>query len=127
MGCLGGLMIHLVIGSLYQWGLLNPYMTSYFYLEGYIDLTTKHMSFVFPLMMFCIGLTMWVGVVYGEKIGFSNICLITFTIGSICVFISSFFTNLIGKPIVIIRFCTLLCDWVRTISRNSLFGTNEGL
>ena len=35
MGCIGGFMIHLVIGSLYQWGLVNPYITSYFKLHGY--------------------------------------------------------------------------------------------
>lgn len=97
LGCIGGLMIHLVIGSLYQWGLLNPYMSSYLFLEGHNDLKTKDMAFVFPLMMFCIGTTMWIGVSYGEKIGFSNVSIITFTLGSLSVFASSFFANLIGK------------------------------
>ena len=35
MGCIGGFMIHLVIGSLYQWGLISPYITSYFKLNKY--------------------------------------------------------------------------------------------
>ena len=83
-------MIHLVIGSLYQWGLLNPYYTSYFITLGNNNLTTKDMVFVFPLMMFSIGTTMWIGLVYGARIKYSNICIATFSIGSLCVFISSF-------------------------------------
>lgn len=54
-------MIHLVIGSLYQWGLLNPYITSYFKLNGYPDLTLKDTVVIFPIMMFCIGVTMKTG------------------------------------------------------------------
>ena len=30
IGCLGGLFIHLVISSLYQWGTINIYVTSYY-------------------------------------------------------------------------------------------------
>ena len=30
LGCLGGLFIHLVISSLYQWGTINIYVTSYY-------------------------------------------------------------------------------------------------
>lgn len=83
-------MIHLVIGSLYQWGLLNPYYTSYFITIGNDDLKTKNMVFVFPLMMFSIGVTMWVGLIYGSRKGYSNVCIVTFSLGSLCVFISSF-------------------------------------
>lgn len=38
IGCVGGFMIHLVIGSLYQWGLINPYITSYFKLNSYPEI-----------------------------------------------------------------------------------------
>lgn len=30
LGCLGGLIIQLVIGSLYQWGIVNIYVTSFY-------------------------------------------------------------------------------------------------
>ena len=30
IGCLGGLFIHLVISSLYQWGTINIYVTSFY-------------------------------------------------------------------------------------------------
>lgn len=38
LGCVGGMFIQLVIGSLYQWGIVNIYLTSYFHLSE-IDLT----------------------------------------------------------------------------------------
>lgn len=31
LGCIGGLFIHLVIGSLYQWGIVSIYITSYYH------------------------------------------------------------------------------------------------
>jgi hypothetical protein len=30
LGCFGGLIIQLVIGSLYQWGIVNIYVTSFY-------------------------------------------------------------------------------------------------
>jgi len=30
LACIGGLIIHLIIGSLYQWGIINIYVTSYY-------------------------------------------------------------------------------------------------
>ena len=30
VGCIGGLMCQLVIGSKYQWGIINVYITSYY-------------------------------------------------------------------------------------------------
>jgi hypothetical protein len=30
MACVGGLLIHLIVGSPYQWGNINVYITSYF-------------------------------------------------------------------------------------------------
>ena len=33
LGCMGGMFIQLVIGSLYQWGIVNIYLTSYFHLS----------------------------------------------------------------------------------------------
>jgi hypothetical protein len=30
LACIGGLIIHLVIGSMHQWGIITIYVTSYF-------------------------------------------------------------------------------------------------
>lgn len=30
LACVGGLIIHLVIGSMHQWGIITIYVTSYF-------------------------------------------------------------------------------------------------
>ena len=92
-------MIHLVIGSLYQWGLFNPYITSYFIVEyGHHDLRTKDMVVIFPLMMFCIGITMNVGLSFGAKYGFCKIMMIAVFLCSLSVFASSYF-DLIGISI----------------------------
>ena len=90
-------MIHLVIGSLYQWGLINPYVTSYFKLARYPDLQSKDMGVIFPVMMFCIGVTMKVGLDLGAKFGYWKILLLNFLGCSIFVWFSSYFTNLFGR------------------------------
>lgn len=60
LGCFGGLLIHLVIGSLYQWGIINIYITSYYRLTD-SGVTLESNAIAFPIMMICIGLTMRVG------------------------------------------------------------------
>jgi hypothetical protein len=60
LGCFGGLFIHLVIGSLYQWGIVNLYITSYYRtLDPAVTLESN--AIVFPVIMLCIGLTMRLG------------------------------------------------------------------
>lgn len=54
------MFIQLVIGSLYQWGIVNIYLTSYFHLTDNL-LTLESTGIVFPLMMICIGITMRLG------------------------------------------------------------------
>ena len=97
LGCVGGFMIHLVIGSLYQWGLINAYFTSYFKIGSYPDLKTKDMIIIFPLMMFCIGITMKLGLDLGAKYGYWKILIVNFVGCSTCVWCSSYFNNLLGK------------------------------
>lgn len=90
-------MIHLVIGSLYQWGLLNPYITSYFKLNGYEDLTLKDTVVIFPIMMFCIGVTMKTGLQMGAKFGYTLVLIINFIFCSGFVFASSFTDNIFSN------------------------------
>ena len=101
MGCIGGFMIHLVIGSLYQWGLVSPYITSYFKLHRYPEIQNKDMGVIFPIMMFCIGVTMKVGLDMGAKFGYWRVLLVNFLVCSIFVWCSSYFDNLFGIAIVI--------------------------
>jgi hypothetical protein len=59
-GCFGGLFIHLVIGSLYQWGIINIYITSYY--RTFDDTATlEGNSITFPVMFLCLGVTMRLG------------------------------------------------------------------
>lgn len=95
LGCAGGLIIHLILGSVYQWGIINVYITSYFALSGSTsDITVT--GIVAPLMMFCIGLTMKLGNILSTKIGLPVLTAITTPIMAALVFASSFVTNFAG-------------------------------
>lgn len=60
LGCFGGMFIHLIIGSLYQWGIINIYITSYYRtLDPAVTLESNAVAF--PVMMLCIGITMRLG------------------------------------------------------------------
>lgn len=61
LGCFGGLMIHLIVGSPYQWGNINVYITSYFK-KTEPDLTLEGNAVVFPVMMFSTGIMIESGV-----------------------------------------------------------------
>lgn len=61
VGVFGGMLIHLVIGSLYQWGIINIYITSYHKTMD-SSVTLENNVVAFPIMMLCIGLTMRLGI-----------------------------------------------------------------
>lgn len=63
LGCVGGFLIHLVIGSLYQWGIINIYITSFYRIKD-PTVTLESNAIAFPIMMFCIGLTMRLGLFF---------------------------------------------------------------
>ena len=60
LACFGGLLTHTVIGSFFQWGIVNAYFTSYYRLSDPNNTLEKN-AIVFPIMMFCMGLTMRIG------------------------------------------------------------------
>ena len=96
LGCLGGLFIHLIIASLYQWGIINIYVTSYFKTYFQPSITLEQNTVVFPAMMISIGLTMRLGLFLGKKIG---VLITLYLMNFLCaamVFASSFMTNFIG-------------------------------
>jgi hypothetical protein len=55
--------MHLVIGSLYQWGIINIYITSYHKISDN-SVTLEGNAIAFPIMMLCIGITMRLGLFF---------------------------------------------------------------
>ena len=127
LGCIGGLMIHLVIGSLYQWGLLNPYITSYFILNGYDNLSTKDTVIIFPIMMFCIGVTMKVGLMLGHRFGYVRVLCANFMCCSLFVFGSSYTSNILCNFGRIFSVCCVVFVGVRAHGWDDFYGSYESL
>ena len=50
---IGGFLIHLVLGSIYLWGNINIYVTSYLWMEGN-NVTLNDLFFVLPLSLFML-------------------------------------------------------------------------
>lgn len=95
LGCFGGLFIHMIVGSLYQWGIINIYFTS-FYKITEPNLRLENTGVVFPIMMTCIGIGMRPGIHLAEKIGtFWTLVAIEF-VAAILVLASSFIPVFIG-------------------------------
>lgn len=59
-GCVGGMFIHLILGSIYQWGIINIYVASY-YKKKDPSVTLESNAMVFPIIMFCTGITVTPG------------------------------------------------------------------
>jgi hypothetical protein len=99
MGCFGGMLIHLVIGSLYQWGIINIYITSY-YRTLDPEVTLEKNAIAFPIMMICYGFTMRLGLLLAEFLH------PIFTMGAVVlmqavvIFSSSYLTNMGGFIVV---------------------------
>jgi len=88
---IASMVMHLVLGTLYIWGTVKLYITSYFRSEGDLDLKSATVGLVFPFMMFAMAFGLPIGVrtlpYFGSprKMGFIVIFLI-----ALFVFISSF-------------------------------------
>lgn len=93
------MFIHLIIGSLYQWGIINIYITSY-YRTLDSSVTLENNAIAFPVMMLCIGLTMRIGL-FLAQCSHSLIVMATVVIFQAAfIFSSSFATNM-GSFIVL--------------------------
>lgn len=100
IGCIGAFLLHIVIGSIYQWGIVNVYVTSYYSIvEGPQSLTSN--AIVFPLMMLCTGFTMKLGNYISSKIGTPFMTLgLSFVLAGM-VFASSYAPTFVGNLRVI--------------------------
>lgn len=86
---IGSFLLHLIIGSLYRWGMINPYITSFYKITSNPDLQTRKDAIGAPLAMFCIGLTIQFGSKAANKIGTSLTLLISVVGSSGFIFLSS--------------------------------------
>ncbi len=95
--------MHLVCGSMHQWGITSIYVTSYFKIYDQ-SVTLESNALTFPLMMFCYGITMRVGI-YLAEITHPFLVLIAATLGfSGAVFASSFVTS-VGAFLALYSIC----------------------
>lgn len=58
LGLLGAFLLHVLIGAINRWGMINSYVTSFFKLTADPHIETNVNCFVVPLTMFCAGATM---------------------------------------------------------------------
>ena len=97
VGCIGGLFIHLIISSLYQWGIINTYVTSYYKVTSDPTITLEDNAIAFPAMMMSIGLTMRLGLFLSKKFGVLPILYICNVLCSASVFAASFMESFGGS------------------------------
>ncbi len=99
LGCFGGCFIHLVIGSLYQWGIINIYITSYYRMSD-PNITLEGNAIAFPIMMFSIGLTVKVGLMLAQRIHPLIILVCTTALQATVIFCSSYAPNMLVFVII---------------------------
>ena len=93
LGCVGALFIHLVIGSMWQWGIVNIYVTSY-YRTSNPDVNLEDNAIAFPIMMICIGLTMRLGLYLSEVTHPLFIMALNVLLKAACMFTSSYIKSM---------------------------------
>ncbi|KAL4508394.1 hypothetical protein ABPG72_003698 [Tetrahymena utriculariae] len=91
LAILGGFLIHLTCGTLYMWGVINIYVTSYLRLNGNPDLSIDLGSGIFPFMMVAVACGVPVGMKAIKYVGSTRIvCYVCSLIASLCIFLVSF-------------------------------------
>lgn len=95
MACIGGMIFQLITGSLYQWGIINIYVTSYFKTIDPSE-TLESNAVAFPIMMFCMGLPMRFGIYLSEIFHPLIIVLTCQILLSVSIFVSSYMTDMWG-------------------------------
>ena len=104
------MFIQLVVGSLYQWGIINIYVTSYYRLSD-PNVNLEDNAVAFPAMYVTIGLTMRLGIYLSEV-------LHPILVSSVCVLVMSA--------------CMLICSYIETMAGfipvyGILFGVFAGM
>ena len=68
-GILGAFLIHILIGAIYRWPMINPYVTSYYKITNDPDLRSNFNSIGTPVFIFSVGITMKLGMKLNKIIG----------------------------------------------------------
>ncbi|KAL4478056.1 hypothetical protein ABPG72_013495 [Tetrahymena utriculariae] len=90
----GSIIVHLVLGTIYLWGVITAYITSYFRSQDNPDLTLKQAGVVFPIMMFSVATGIPLGMKLIKRTARTRIvCFILTTLASACIFIASWQTQ----------------------------------
>ena len=89
---MGGLLLQLIAGSLYQWGMVSIYITSYFKMTD-SSLTLEQTSVSTSLMMVALGLTISLGLFLCKKTHPLIVLLISQVLQAVTIFASSYMTN----------------------------------
>ncbi len=117
----GGILIHLTLGTIYLWGNINVYITSYYRLhfDNSLSLTTS--SFIFPSWYFFQTLGMYLATIVGNRLGFKRtavLAMLSFAgVTFLCSFIENFtlFMAIYGTlPAIALGFAYMIplhCGW----------------
>ena len=93
---MGGFLVQLIIGSKYQWGIINIYVTSFYRLTD-SGVTLEGNAIVFPVLMLTIGLTMRLGLWLCEKLHTAPVLYMNVLLFATLVFVSSYMPNFAGR------------------------------
>jgi len=91
---LGGVLIHLTLGTIYCWGNSTPYITSYLRNENDQDVTSHDTLAVYSSALLGQGFFMYVGGVMEGVFGAKKTCAFAIFVVSVSTFMSGFATNL---------------------------------
>lgn len=89
LGIFGGLLIQLIVGSIYQWGIVNIYITSYFRTKD-SSVTLEGNAIIFPIIMMMTGPTLRLGLYLSELSHPILVLAINHFLLALVVFISSY-------------------------------------
>jgi len=89
---IGGVFIHLVLGTFYLWGSISVYIASYLRVHN-SGVTLNIVKMVFPLMNVAINATLAFGVKLAARIGHKLVIGVGIFLIAVTVFVVSFITN----------------------------------
>lgn len=99
LGCIGGLIFHFIVGSPYQWGIINIYVASYYKLTD-SSVTLETSAIAFPILIFVGSLMITPGIFIAEKTNPLAMLGIVSVLQAGCVFASSYMIDLWGFMIM---------------------------
>jgi hypothetical protein len=88
-GCLGAFFIQLILGSSYQWGIINVFVTSFYKIRD-PSLTLEGNEVIFPLLMICGSITITPGLLLYERFHPILLLMIIEVLQAVFVFASSY-------------------------------------